>query len=131
MTETSPAGPEGAAPPRANVFKMLPRADWEAACRAGRYDGSPADAGDGFIHLSAAHQLAGTAGKHFAHIPDLLLVAIPATRLGVGLRWEPARGGDLFPHLYGPLDPVLALWVRPLTLAADGVPMIPEEVSRC
>lgn len=109
------------------VFKIAPRADWEAACRAGRYLGSPDDARDGFIHLSARHQLAGTAAKHFRGIPDLLLIAYEARHLGSGLKWEPSRGGDLFPHVYGALDPAAAKWTLPLALDASGIAILPDE----
>lgn len=118
--------------PDANiVFKICTAAEWQAACAAGRYDGSAADARDGFIHFSARHQLAGTAQKHFHGIANLVLVAVDAPRLGPALRWETSRGGDLFPHLYGPLDAAAALWTLPLPLDADGVPVIPTEVLAC
>ena len=113
------------------VFKIAPRAEWETACRAGRYDGSLADIRDGFIHLSARHQLAGTAAKHFRAIPDLLLIAFEVRRLGSTLKWEPSRGGELFPHVYGTLDPAAALWTRPLPLDAAGVAILPEEAAGC
>jgi uncharacterized protein (DUF952 family) len=113
-------------PPASIVFKILPRADWQAACLAGRYQGSAADARDGFIHFSARHQLVGTAAKHFRGLDDLLLAAFEAKRLGPDLRWEPSRGGELFPHLHGVLDPFLAMWTRPLPLGADGVPTIDD-----
>jgi uncharacterized protein (DUF952 family) len=110
------------------VYKIVPRADWQAACQAGCYQGSSADARDGFIHFSARYQLVGTAAKHFRGIDDLLLVAFEAKRLGPDLRWEPSRGGDLFPHLYGVLETSLAMWTRPLPLGADDVPMIDDAV---
>lgn len=109
------------------VFKIARRGDWDAACRAGRYTGSPDDARDGFIHLSARYQLAGTAAKHFRGIPDLLLIAFEAESLAPALKWEPSRGGDLFPHVYGELDPATAKWTRPLTLDAAGVAILPDE----
>lgn len=113
------------------VFKICAMDEWATACRAGSYAGSPADARDGFIHFSAAHQLAGTAEKHFRGQAGLLLVAIDAARLGPALRWEPSRGGDLFPHLYGRLDPAAAVWTRALALDANGVPIIPEGAVQC
>lgn len=97
------------------VYKILPRADWEAAVAKGRFDGSAADAADGFIHLSAARQLAETARRHFAGQKDLVLVAFDEDRLA-RLRWEVSRGGDLFPHVYGAIATAAALWVKPLPL---------------
>lgn len=107
------------------VYKVLGEAEWQLARRAGRYAGSADDTRDGFIHLSAAGQLAGTVAKHFRNRADLVLVAIDAARLGAGLRWEPSRGGALFPHLYGPLDTAAATRVEPLPLGPDGVPVLP------
>lgn len=110
------------------VYKILAGAEWHAAQAAGAWDGSADDLRDGYIHLSCADQLAGTASKYFRNIPGLVLVAFEAGRLGGALRWEPSRGGALFPHLYARLDPKLALWSRPLALAADGTPVIPSEL---
>jgi uncharacterized protein (DUF952 family) len=85
------------------IYKIATREAWEAAQAAGAYRGSGDDARDGFIHFSTAPQLAGTLAKHFAGQEGLVLVAVDADELGDQLRWEPSRGGELFPHLYGPL----------------------------
>lgn len=108
------------------VYKICTRAAWDAACRSGNYAGSDDDARDGFIHLSAAHQVAATAAKYFRGQPDLLLVALASAQLGSDLAWEPSRGGDLFPHLYAPFPVVAAISVTPLPLTSDGLPLIPE-----
>jgi len=104
----------------ATIYKICPAPLWRAATQAGVFRGSEVDLRDGFIHFSTAVQVVETAAKHFAGAGDLVLVAIDEGRLGPALRYEPSRGGDLFPHLYGSLDPNLALWVKPLPLAADG-----------
>jgi len=109
------------------VYKILSEADWQEACRLGVYSGSRDDLRDGYIHLSAGHQVAGTAARHFRGLKDLVLVAFAAGDLGDALKWEPSRGGELFPHLYGPLPASAALWTKPLPLGADGVPVTPEE----
>jgi uncharacterized protein (DUF952 family) len=83
------------------VYKIVAAAEWKRAEAAGVFDGSAVDRRDGFIHFSTAAQVAETAARHFADQHDLLLVAVDATTLD--LRWEPSRGGQLFPHLYGPL----------------------------
>lgn len=108
------------------IYKIVERSAWLEACAAGVYVGSADDVRDGFIHFSAPHQVHGTAAKHFKGIPDLLLVAIPEQDLGEKLVWEQSRGGDLFPHLYGPLTTACAVWEKPLPLDADGIPKIPE-----
>lgn len=109
------------------IYKIAPHALWRQAEAAGRFDGAPVDHQDGFIHFSTAAQAAGTAAKHFAGQDDLLLVAIRVDALDPALlRWEPSRGGALFPHLYGPLSLGAVAWVRPLPLGADGRHVFPE-----
>jgi uncharacterized protein (DUF952 family) len=86
------------------VYKIVPAALWRDAEAAGKFRGSEVDRRDGFIHFSSAAQAAETAAKHFAGQADLLLVWVVAGALGAALKWEPSRGGALFPHLYGDLD---------------------------
>jgi len=102
------------------VFKIASRAQWRAAETAGVYEGAPVDRADGFIHFSSAAQVGETAAKWFAGQSDLVLIAIDGAALGAALRWEPARGGALFPHLYGPLPLSAVVWTRELPLGADG-----------
>lgn len=111
------------------IYKILPRLEWEAAVAAGSYAGAAVDLADGFIHFSSAQQVAETAAKHFRGQSDLVLVAVEADALGAALKWEPSRGGALFPHLYAPLDVVHASDVQALPLDADGVPIIPEGLA--
>lgn len=108
------------------VFKIADATAWSAATAVGYFQGSADDARDGFIHLSAVHQLSGTLAKHFRNSPALVLVAFRTSDLGTALRWEPSRGGDLFPHLYAPLPTRLALWQKPLERSTDGVCVIDE-----
>ena len=110
------------------AFKILSRADWRAALAEGRYDGSPVDLADGYIHLSAAEQLDATAAKHYAGQTDLMLVEVDLTALGEDLIWEPSRGGALFPHIYGPLPTSATRGARGLSVTADGR-MILEETA--
>ncbi len=94
------------------VYKILPRQDWTEAQARGGYGGAPIDRADGFIHLSAADQVAETLRLHFAGQADLVIVGFEAEALGDALRWEASRGGALFPHLYGPLPVALAVSVE-------------------
>ncbi|MBV6656284.1 MAG: DUF952 domain-containing protein [Devosiaceae bacterium] len=87
----------------APIFKIEAADIWAQAREAGQYAGAPVDLADGFIHFSAADQVQGTLEKHFAGRPNLLIIAVDPDALGEPLRWEPSRGGALFPHLYGPL----------------------------
>ncbi len=102
------------------VYKICRATEWDAAVRAGIYRGSPADLRDGFIHFSTVGQLAATAAKHFSGQSDLVLIAIDAQALGPALKWEPSRGGALFPHLYADLRVSAALSVEPLPLDDQG-----------
>lgn len=112
------------------IYKICSAAQWREAERSGAFAGAPVDLADGFIHLSTAAQVAETAARHFRGQPDLVLVAVPAGPLGPGLRFEPSRGGDLFPHLYGPLPCGAVLWVRPLPLGPDGSHVVPPDLDR-
>jgi len=111
------------------VFKIATRASWETACKEGISPGSHDDRRDGFIHLSALDQLAGTLAKHFKDQVDLMLIEFDANALGSDLRWEPSRGGELYPHLYAPLPTAAASAVRSLQLDSKGVPVVPEEMA--
>ncbi|WP_267425444.1 DUF952 domain-containing protein [Methylobacterium sp. GC_Met_2] len=107
------------------IYKICPRDLWQEAEAAGRFEGAPIDRQDGFIHFSTAAQAAETAARHFAGQADLLLIAVDAEALGDALRHEPSRGGDLFPHLYGPLSLNAVKSVDALPLDAEGRHVFP------
>lgn len=111
------------------VYKICSRGDWKRAAEAGEYTGSEDDRRDGFIHFSTAAQVAESVGKHFAGQDALVLVAVNAAQLGDKLKWEPSRGGGLFPHLYGILPVEAVHSVDPLPLGADGAHRFPEGVA--
>jgi uncharacterized protein (DUF952 family) len=102
------------------IFKIVGADEWRAAQAAGVFVGAAVDRADGYIHFSTAEQAAETAAKWFAGRDDLLLAAVEADALGPALRWEPSRGGALFPHLYAPLALSSVLWTRPLPLGENG-----------
>jgi uncharacterized protein (DUF952 family) len=102
------------------IFKIVAAEAWRAARAAGVFLGAEVDRTDGYIHFSTAAQAPETAAKWFAGRADLTLVAVEADALGPALRWEPSRGGALFPHLYGALPLAAVVWARPLPLDADG-----------
>lgn len=102
------------------AWKILPVADWKLMLAEGRYEGSPVDLADGYIHLSAADQLEATAAKHYAGQTDLMLVEVDLTALADDVVWEPSRGGALFPHIYGVLPVSATRNPRPLSVSADG-----------
>lgn len=104
----------------AYIYHICRQDEWAAAQAAGRYDGSSQDRADGFIHFSAADQVVASAARHRAGQDGLVLLTVDAAALGAALKWEPSRGGALFPHLYGalPLDAVRR--ADDLPLGADG-----------
>ena len=108
------------------IYKISPRALWREAERLGEFRGAPVDLADGFVHFSTAVQVVETAARHFAGQDDLVLAAIDAQALGEALRWEPSRGGDLFPHLYAALPLSAVKWTKDLPLGADGRHRLPH-----
>jgi uncharacterized protein (DUF952 family) len=110
------------------IYKICDADLWREAERVGVFVGAPVDLADGYIHFSTAGQVAETAARHFGGRTDLLLVAIDAEALGPALRYEPSRGGALFPHLYGTLPLVAVRWVKTLPLGPDGQHVFPELV---
>ncbi|MDB5690428.1 MAG: hypothetical protein JWL91_2304 [Sphingomonas bacterium] len=106
------------------AYKIL-TADELAQLEAGTFAGAAVDQADGFIHLSTATQLTETADRHFAGQADLTVAAVDLDALGAAIRWEPSRGGQLFPHLYGTmtLDAVIAY--SPLQRGEDGCVALP------
>jgi uncharacterized protein (DUF952 family) len=102
------------------IYKIIAADVWAETLVKGLFSGAEIDLVDGFIHFSDASQVEETAKRHFADQENLLLVAFEASSLGESLRFEPSRGGALFPHLYGSLNPALAIWAKPLLWTATG-----------
>jgi uncharacterized protein (DUF952 family) len=96
------------------LYKIIDAAAWERALDAGVFKGAAIDLTDGYIHLSTGAQAKETARLHFAGIANLLLVAIHEDVIDHHLKWETSRGGHLFPHVYGLIDPTQILWAKPL-----------------
>lgn len=106
------------------IYKILSETEWMAAQAAGAFTGSGIDIKDGYIHFSTAAQAQETARRHFAGQAGLVVLEVEADSLGAALRWEASRGGDLFPHLYGPLQAGAVLAVHAAPLGEDGVPRL-------
>lgn len=107
------------------IYKVCGAQEWADANATGVYPGSLDDKREGFIHFSTAAQLPETLARHFTGRSDLLLLAVDANALGDALKWELARGGALFPHLYGPLPLAAVLSVSPVPLGDDGRHLLP------
>ena len=111
------------------IYKICTASEWHEAEHAGRYRGSAVDRKDGFIHFSTAEQAPETASRWFAGQRDLVLVAVDGDALGARLKWEPSRGGALFPHLYGDLELSAVLRVDPVPLDTSGRHAFPGSID--
>ncbi|GIL01743.1 MAG: dihydroorotate dehydrogenase [Alphaproteobacteria bacterium] len=111
------------------IYKIATSAQWREAERTGRFAGAPVDLADGFIHLSTDAQVRETAARHFAGQSDLVLVEVDGDRLGTALRFEPSRGGQLFPHLYAPLPLSAVTRSWPLPVDAAGHHVFPSGIG--
>lgn len=108
------------------IYKIFRAPEWAMFETNGETLGAPIDIADGYVHFSTAPQAGETAAKHFANEPDLMLLALNGDTLGPDLKWEPSRGGALFPHLYRPLHLTDILWATPLPLI-DGAHQFPAD----
>jgi uncharacterized protein (DUF952 family) len=107
------------------AYKILTAAQMDALEHEGSFAGAPADLADGYIHMSAAAQLAGTLDRHFAGQADLHIAAIDLEALGDAVKWEKSRDGELFPHLYAPLPLAAVVAYSPLDYHEDGSVRLP------
>ena len=111
------------------IFKICHCAEWELAKREGLYAGSAKDREDHFMHFSTSQQVMDTLERHYAGAGDLVLVAVDPKTLGHALKYEPSRGGALFPHLYGTLPLTFVKWVKPIRRGVDGAFLLPRECA--
>ena len=111
---------------KTTIFRLLARDVWDRAVNEGVFRGTEHDVRDGFIHFSTAEQVAETARRHYAGVADLVLLWVDVDVLGSALRWEPSRGGALFPHLYGELPASAVRRIAAVPLAADGSHVFPD-----
>ncbi len=107
------------------IYKVVTRPTFDAAASAGEFPRAPIDLKDDYIHFSTATQLAETLRLHFAGQSDLVVFAVRTADLGQGLRWEPSRGGQLFPHHYGALARTAIGQTAGVSVAADGSVTLP------
>jgi len=108
------------------IYHLCRADEWQSAVVAGTYRGSSQDLADGFIHFSTADQVRDSAARHRAGQEGLVLLGVSIAFLGDALRWEPAGGGEMFPHLYGPLPITAVVSVDALPLHPDGYHRFPQ-----
>lgn len=114
--------------PHMIIYKIFRKAEWADLRAKGESPGAPIDVADGYVHFSTVEQAPETAAKHFADEADLMLLGVETDRLGEHLRWEPSRGGALFPHLYRSLQMSDVAWAQPLPLM-DGQHQFPPGLT--
>ncbi|MYV98310.1 DUF952 domain-containing protein [Streptomyces sp. SID3343] len=101
------------------IYKLLDAREWADFVERGVFEGAGVDLADGYVHFSTREQVVETARRHFAGRGALFALTVDAPGLREALRWEPSRGGDLFPHLYGALDRALVLSSISIDVPAD------------
>jgi len=92
--------------------------DWAAAQKAGEYRADSLES-EGFIHFSKLEQAIDTANRYYSGRTDLLLLWVDAQKLAAELRWETSHG-DVYPHLYGPLNLDAVLGITNFNPDPDG-----------
>lgn len=121
------------APTMSYIYKIASLDLWQQAQEQGVFSGAPVDLEDGYIHFSTAAQLRETAAKHFRHQTDLVLLTISVEKLDTlpgALKWEPSRGGDLFPHLYAPMPIDAVIMEEQLDMLPDGTHSFPDTIPQ-
>jgi uncharacterized protein (DUF952 family) len=107
------------------AYKILTEDQMAALEHAGMFEGAPIDLADGYIHLSTEDQVAETLDKHFAGQQNLWIAEVDLEALGDVVKWEPSRGGQLFPHIYAPLPLSAVVAYSPVEREPDGRVRLP------
>ena len=107
------------------IFKIINKEEWQEAKQLGKYSGSEKDIADGYIHFSEEDQVKETLKKHYPKVENLVLLKVNAFNLE-HLLWEQASNGDMYPHLYSPLDIKNVVDEFELTLDDSGIHILPE-----
>jgi uncharacterized protein (DUF952 family) len=108
------------------IYKILPAQVWHLSVDLGVFSGSSVDIADGFIHFSSLEQVRETAVKYFNTPDDLLIFAIDSQIMGDSLKWEASRGGALFPHFYGVIEPKDVYFIKALQFDDTGNHIFPD-----
>ena len=111
------------------IYKIMSEVEWAKTKAEGKFAGAEIDLADGYIHFSTAQQVRETVAKHFANRSDLVLLTVNSDRFGDAIKWEPSRGGDLFPHLYSILAIEDVAMVDALPLSRRGGHVFPKHVD--
>ena len=107
------------------IYKICTKSDWLKIKKKGQYKGSKKDLEDGYIHFSGEDQVKGTLKKFYQNQKDLVLLKVDTLKLD-HLIWEQASDGNMFPHLYSPLDMINVVDEIEITLSGDGSHVLPD-----
>ena len=107
------------------AYKVLTAEEMETLEREGTFSGAAVDVADGYMHLSTSDQLDETIAKHFAGQNNLHIAAVDLAALDDVLKWEPSRGGALFPHIYAALPLAAVIAYGPLERDDGGKVKLP------
>lgn len=107
------------------AYKVLTADQMAVLLKDGVFLGAPIDLADGYIHLSTAAQVTETVDKHFGGQTGLHVAAVDLGLLSDAVKWEPSRGGQLFPHIYAPLPLSAVSAHMPLAREDDGAVLLP------
>ena len=87
-----------------NIYHITPLQDWRNALDMGSYNAESLEK-EGFIHCCTKEQIEGVLQEWFKGVSDLLLLEIDPDLLSTAAKYEDSKGtGELFPHIYGPLN---------------------------
>ena len=110
------------------IFHITTAGEWRSALEVGTYT-APSLADEGFIHTSTVDQVPGTAERYYTEVPDLVLLVIDPDAVSAEIKWEEARPGDVYPHIYGELEPAAVIRVVPFGPQPDGTYVVPSEAT--
>jgi len=100
------------------IYHLVTKTAWEQA--PPEVYAAESMVSEGFIHCSNAEQVAAAANRFYAAADEMLVLHVDAGRLTSPLRDEPSDSGELFPHVYGPINCSAVVQVQPLRRGADG-----------
>tara|TARA_X000000368_G_C22634244_1_gene538011 strand:- start:65 stop:424 length:360 start_codon:yes stop_codon:yes gene_type:complete len=111
------------------IFKIIDKEDWQKAKQSRIYNGSDKDKKDGYIHFSEEDQVPETLKKYYHNKENLFLLKVNAFKLN-HLVWEQASNGDMYPHLYSPLNIKNVEDEFELSLNDDGTHKLPKILKK-
>ncbi|NMN67785.1 uncharacterized protein (DUF952 family) [Candidatus Pelagibacter ubique] len=107
------------------IYKICLKSELDDAKNKNQFLGSKKDLEDGFIHFSGEDQVKSTLKKFYLNQKGLILLKVDTLKLD-HLLWEQASDGNMFPHLYSPLDMTNVVNEIEITLRDDGSHVLPS-----